>query len=250
MSLVIKFEPGLRPVVKHQEHDQSTHGSWANGEGSSGLSRREIYELQYNMTDPQKSAVYKAEEKHQPQTQKELPKPFPPNNRNEYATREEYDAAYKKYSKEFDEWARESSRNIQSETGKKTLDGSRAGTQKYIDSITKSDWFIKEFGDDRIVEVPKVALRDNRVAGQYTFGFKNGQPYSAMVINKGFSLNEPTILHEIAHYATTISARERFSPHGKEFAKNHVYLASKVISPEYASGLEKAYREEGIDLGN
>lgn len=237
-------------VEKHEQHDQKTHGSWANGEGASGLTRREIYELQYNMTDPQKSAIYKAEEKHQPQTQKELPKPFPPNNRNEYSTREEYDAAYKKYSREFDEWARESSRNIQSETGKKTLDGTRAGTQKYIDSITKSDWFIKEFGDDRVVEVPKVALRDNRVAGQYTFGFKNGQPYSAMVINKGFSLNEPTILHEIAHYATTISARERFSPHGREFAKNHVYLASKVISPEYASGLEKAYREEGIELGN
>lgn len=30
MSLVIKFEAGLRPVIKHQEHDQSSHGSWAN----------------------------------------------------------------------------------------------------------------------------------------------------------------------------------------------------------------------------
>ena len=27
---VIRFEPGLIPVLKHQEHDQSTHGSWAN----------------------------------------------------------------------------------------------------------------------------------------------------------------------------------------------------------------------------
>jgi hypothetical protein len=33
MTLVIKFEAGLKPVFKHQEHDQSTHGSWANGEG-------------------------------------------------------------------------------------------------------------------------------------------------------------------------------------------------------------------------
>lgn len=27
---VIKFAPGLIPVFKHQEHDQSTHGSWAD----------------------------------------------------------------------------------------------------------------------------------------------------------------------------------------------------------------------------
>jgi GNAT superfamily N-acetyltransferase len=27
---VIKFAPGLKPVLKHQEHDQSTHGNWAD----------------------------------------------------------------------------------------------------------------------------------------------------------------------------------------------------------------------------
>jgi hypothetical protein len=37
MSLVIKFEPGLRPVFKHQEHDQSSHGSWATGSSESSL---------------------------------------------------------------------------------------------------------------------------------------------------------------------------------------------------------------------
>jgi hypothetical protein len=26
---VIRFAPGLRPVIKHQEHDQKTHGNWA-----------------------------------------------------------------------------------------------------------------------------------------------------------------------------------------------------------------------------
>jgi hypothetical protein len=33
MSLVIKFDAGLRPVIKHQQgtHDQRTHGSWAGG---------------------------------------------------------------------------------------------------------------------------------------------------------------------------------------------------------------------------
>lgn len=31
---VIKFAPGLIPVLKHQEHDQSSHGSWADGSSS------------------------------------------------------------------------------------------------------------------------------------------------------------------------------------------------------------------------
>jgi len=31
MTLVIRFEAGLRPILKHQEHDQSSHGNWATG---------------------------------------------------------------------------------------------------------------------------------------------------------------------------------------------------------------------------
>jgi putative metallohydrolase (TIGR04338 family) len=249
---VIRFAPGLRPVIKHQEHDQSSHGNWATGtpQGGNNLSHREIYNLMAGQPDPKKSAVYKAEEKHSPVVQQKLEKPFPPNGRGEYATREEYDAAYKKYSKAFDEWSRETSRNIQSDSAKATLDGTRAGVQKYIDTVTKADWFVEAFGRGGSVGTPKVALRDSQTAGTYTIGTKNGQPYSAMVINKGFSLNEPTILHEITHYATAISATKGYQPHGTEFAKNHVYIASKVIGAEYASGLEKAYREEGIDLGN
>jgi hypothetical protein len=30
-QVIIKFEAGLRPVLKHQEHDQSSHGNWAKG---------------------------------------------------------------------------------------------------------------------------------------------------------------------------------------------------------------------------
>jgi hypothetical protein len=37
MSLVIKFEAGLRPVIKHQEHDQASHGSWATGTADPSL---------------------------------------------------------------------------------------------------------------------------------------------------------------------------------------------------------------------
>ena len=35
---VIKFAPGLKPVLKHAQHDQQTHGSWANG----GSTAREL----------------------------------------------------------------------------------------------------------------------------------------------------------------------------------------------------------------
>lgn len=34
---VIKFAPGLIPVFKHEEHDQKTHGSWADGSSESDL---------------------------------------------------------------------------------------------------------------------------------------------------------------------------------------------------------------------
>lgn len=34
---VIKFQPGLIPVLKHGEHDQSSHGNWAEGSSESGL---------------------------------------------------------------------------------------------------------------------------------------------------------------------------------------------------------------------
>jgi hypothetical protein len=50
MTLVIRFEAGLRPILKHQEHDQSSHGSWAKGSqgATSNLSDDEIRDVIYN----------------------------------------------------------------------------------------------------------------------------------------------------------------------------------------------------------
>jgi hypothetical protein len=32
MTVVIRFQPGLKPIIeKHQQHDQSSHGNWATG---------------------------------------------------------------------------------------------------------------------------------------------------------------------------------------------------------------------------
>ena len=40
---VIRFQAGLKPVFKHEQHDQSSHGSWANGQTSKGIDENEIF---------------------------------------------------------------------------------------------------------------------------------------------------------------------------------------------------------------
>jgi putative metallohydrolase (TIGR04338 family) len=243
----------LKPKVsKHQEgqHDQSSHGNWATGtpQGGNGLAHREIYQLQAGTVDSLMRKIYDAEERFQPNVQRDIPKPFPPS-RTEFQSSAEYDKAYKAYSKAFDDWSRESTRNIKSTTGVRHLDGTKAGVQAYVDAVTSADWFTEAFGDGGVVGTPKVSLRAMGVAGQYAIGTKGGVGYSALAMDKGYSQAEPVILHELAHYATAISATSRYEGHGVEFAKNHIYMASKVISPDYADGLEKAYREAGVPLG-
>jgi putative metallohydrolase (TIGR04338 family) len=240
----------LEDMQKHQEHDQSSHGNWATGtpQGGNGLAHREIYELQSGTSDSLVRKIYDAEERFQPNVQRDIPKPFPPS-RTEFQTSAEYDKAYKAYSKAFDEWSRESTRNIKSTTGVRHLDGTKAGVQDYVNAVTSADWFIEAFGDGGVVGTPKVSLRAMGAAGQYSIGTKGGVGYSALAMDKGYSQAEPVILHELAHYATAISATSRYEGHGVEFAKNYIYMASKVISPEYAAGLEKAYREAGVPLG-
>jgi hypothetical protein len=39
MTLVIRFEAGLRPILKHGEHDQKTHGNWATGGGDTAINK-------------------------------------------------------------------------------------------------------------------------------------------------------------------------------------------------------------------
>lgn len=237
-------------VAKHGEHDQSSHGNWADGvQGGNGLTHRDVYRLQSGMQDTLMRKVYDAEEKYQPNVQRELPKPFPPNNRAEYATSEEYDKAYKAYSKAFDEWSRESTKNIKSTTGEKHLDGTKSGVQRYVDDVTSSDWFVERFGRGGVIGTPKVSLAALSVAGKYEIGTKNGVGYSRLSMDKGYSQAEPVILHELAHYATAISANKPYAGHGVEFARNYVYMAGKVMGPEYAAGLESSYREAGVPIG-
>ena len=240
-----------------EEQPRDAHGRFGSGSGESkggnGLNHREIYNLQEGRSDKLVKAVYAAEEKYQPAIQRELPVPQPPSieaYRKGEMTRAEYDKAYKEYSKKFNEWSKETSRDIRSPLGEKNLNGTPKGSQAYVNQVTSQPWFIEKFGNGGVVGTPKVSFTSaQNIGGKYVLGFKGGQPYSGLFINRSYSVNEPTFVHELAHYATAISQTTPFDGHGVEFASNHVYIASQVMGAEYGAGLEKAYREAGVNLG-
>jgi hypothetical protein len=251
MSLVIKFEPGLRPVVKHQEHDQSSHGNWATGQkGGSGLSHREMFELKRNRQDPLVRKIYEAEEKNHNQIQdKNSEQPSAPA-RSEFSEFADYDKAYKQYSKDFLNWSKKVTTSLVSPMGKKHLDGTPTGVNGYVRDVLRQDWFVEAFGKGGTAGNPQVKVSSTGEAGAYQIGFKGSQPLSILRINRGYSKAEPTIVHEIAHYATTISATSPHDGHGVEFARNHIFVAGKIMGSSFAEGLEKSYREAGIPLGD
>ena len=247
-------QPDLSKYSPDQERDD--HGRFGSGGGTTGgngLNHREIYNLQVNRSDPQQKAVYKAEQAHHPEITQDLPKPQPPSvemYRKGEMTRAEYDKAYKEYSKNFNEWSKESSRDIRSPLGEKNLNGTPKGSQAYVNEVTSQPWFIEKFGNGGVVGTPKVSFtKAQNIGGKYVLGFKNGEPYSGLFINRGYSLNEPTFVHELAHYATGISQTTPFDGHGVEFASNHVYIANQIMGSEYGAGLAQAYREAGVNLG-
>jgi hypothetical protein len=248
---VIKFAPGLIPVFKHAMHDQKTHGSWASGnKGGSGFTHRMMFELKRNRTDPMARQVYEAEEKNHSQIQNDTPSPTAPN-RADFEEYDDYNNAYKKYSKDFLNWSRESTASLISPMAQKHLDGTPRGVTAYVRDVLRQDWFLEAFGDGGEAK-PTIAMSPTRdgAAGAYEIGYKNGTPYSRIKINTGYSKNEPTIIHEIAHYATTISATTNHDGHGRSFARNHIFIAGKVMGQDFADGLEKAYREAGVDIGD
>ena len=116
--------------------------------------------------------------------------------------------------------------------------------------MLRQDWFVEQFGNGGSAGNPTVKVSSTGEAGAYQIGFKGSERISEIRINRGYSKAEPTIVHEIAHYATTISATSPHDGHGVEFARNHIFIASKVLGSSFADGLEKSYREAGIPLGD
>lgn len=242
---------GWSGVVKHQEHDQSSHGNWATGQkGGSGLSHREMYELK-KQPDPIVRKVYDAEEKNHNQIQdKNAEQPSAPN-RADFDEYSDYNDAYKKYSKDFLNWSRKVTTSVISPMGEKHLDGTPTGVNGYVRDVLRQDWFVEAFGKGGVAgNNLEVKVSSTGEAGAYQIGFKNDLPISILRVNRGYSKAEPTIIHEIAHYATTISATSPHAAHGVEFARNHIFIAGKVMGDSFAKGLEKSYREAGVPLGD
>ena len=222
----------------------------AGKKGGNDLSPRQVYFLQIGNRDGDVRKVYNAEEVYQPQMQGTMTSLVAPK-RMDFPDEDSYVVAYKKYSKDFDEMYRENTKNIQSSIAEKNLNGSAKGVQNYVRDIISSDWFVEAFGDGGQIGRPPVSLfSGKRVAGKYTFSFgKNSEFKTSLKINKLLLKNEPIILHEIAHFATTISATNKFSAHGAEFRMNHIFITNKVLGREAAESLKEAYRKENLNVG-
>ena len=238
---LIKYDPDQ----PRDERGRFGSGTGDGGNAGNGLTHKEILDLKRDQPDTLVRQVYKAEKEYRPQVQRSLEKPQRPP-RDSFETKEEYDKAYKEYAKEHKEWARESTRDIISETGEQHLNGTRAGTQNYVNEITGSDWFVERFGDGGKIGTPQIKLSNASYAGQYTIGTKGGEGFSSLSIDRGVSLNEPNVVHELAHYATAISVTEPHAGHGVEFAENYLFMTSQIFGTDYASGLEDAFVKEGV----
>ena len=235
---------------RHGSHDQLSHGrpGRSNPGGGNGLTTKQLLEGG-SAPDLTVKKVYAAEEKVNPSYQRDGEKPFMKGREN-FETTEDYKNAYKEYDKKFTEYYVERTKNIKSKLGEKHLDGSKKGIQNYVNETTKEEWFIEAFGNDNLIETPKVSVVESqKFAGRYSIGIKNGKPISNLAVNKYYSKTEPVVIHEIAHYATFISAKPGIAGHGSEFIQNHLFIASKIVGEGYASELEAAYKAEGVKVG-
>ena len=252
MTVVIRFQPGLKPIIeKHAMHDQSSHGNWAGsqegGKAGNNLGIREVIKLHNNL-DPLQNKVYAAEkEVTNKKTIDKTNRPVVPKL-DDYESTDEYKKAYKAYSKKFTEWAVEQQKDILSKTGKKNLDGSPSGVKKYVNEIIKESWFVERFGDGSSLPPVQIKTADTRASGRHILkvNTETGKGENIISIDRQFTKNEPTILHEISHLATAQSQTQKFSGHGVEFANNHIYVVSQAVSPERGSRLRDAYIAKGV----
>jgi hypothetical protein len=243
-----------RPVQKHLagQHDQSSHGSWAGttslGAGSN-LTYNEMADLKRSQSDTQVSKVYDAEYQTESLLVPDVPKPldiYESPIREEFGSREDYLKAYKKYSDDWDKWTNENNTYIESDLATKHLDGTIKGARGYINEVILSDWFKEEYGVDgqipRFRPEVKHLPASSRLGGRFIM---KGGGKTFIEINKSTNRNEATILHEIAHYATTISQTNRHQGHGKEFATEYLKII-RNFAPKFAIALEDNFKKNGV----
>jgi hypothetical protein len=241
-----------RSIQKHAMHDQKTHGNWATG--GSGLNIEEAMALQ-KRSDPLKTKVYAAENSLLPKKEKTKAPDYP--KLDDFPSREDFDKAYKAYNKKWLAWVVDEQANIVSKTGAELLDGTPAGVKKYVEKIIKEDWFIEAFGDGSSLPKLEVKVGNASAAGRHIMSFQKDRSTGRIVktrhelaLDRQFTKDETAILHEISHYATAISQREKYDAHGVEFARNHVFIAGKVAGSAGAEALDNAYQENGVRDGD
>lgn len=246
----------LGTITKHLagRHDQSTHGGWADPSirrmnAGNGLSARQIFDNTKNAADSQQRKLYDAENKCSPEIVRVLPKPVFPT-REQFPDYANYSAAWDKTKKEYDEWAQESKRYLVSELANKHLDGTNKGVQNYFEEVTNSDWFKEEFGEEKPFGKIKFSLTDANYAGQYSYGFKGASPVATFKINRGNARNETTIVHEIAHMATTLKETGSHEAHGAEFARDYIFITRQVMGDQEADRLQSEFEKGGVKIAD
>jgi len=247
-ALLIPVESGF---FKHYqgEHDQKTHGAWATGGSGYAISSAQDILLS---SDTLRKKVYAAEYAlHRPMNEKLAPisdRPVAPVRGKE--DWDEYSAAYDIYEKKFDSWVIKRNSLIISDVGRKHLDGTKKGIQNYVNEVVTSDSFVNDFGDGGQFGIPPVKITNNKqnVSGVYRIGYRNGKYFTDLGIDKRYASDETTILHEIAHYATSISQRSHFEAHGTQYVLNHLSLVEDVMGVEMADQLKSEYEDQGISL--
>ena len=256
-----------RPDQERDDHGRFGSGSGENStssggkypapaSGGNGLSRAETLSLNLR-SDPLVNKVYAAENatRQGEMVRGTLEKPTAPvypKEAIEKARAEgnpgeamrlsfEYGKDYKEYSKAFDKYMVDFRVvNLQSDLAKETLDGSKAGTQAYINNVIKA-----AYGDGGVFANPDIATKTVKsYAGQYSSGLNKNE----ISINKSYTQNEPTIIHEIAHYAQTISATSQFEGHGVGFAEINLHITENILGTEAADKLASSYIEKGVPV--
>ena len=241
-------------LTKHLagQHDQSSHGSWANNDAhyaGNGFSIRETMALQRGRSDPLVQKIYSAEKKYQPVLDGSATKPVAPTI-SDFASYDGYDSAWKQFRKDHAKWGRSLTKNLQTDLGKQYLDGSRKGIENYVRAVVNTEWFKNEFGDGKPLGFPEIKMSSAQsYAGKWEIGIsQTGKTRNRISIDSYYNQAEPTIIHEIAHYATGISATQGYDGHGVEFARNHLFIIEHLVGKEQASQLKALYIQEGVPL--
>jgi antirestriction protein ArdC len=236
-------EPNIGEQGKTGEEISS--GKSSVKKGGNGLNHTEIIRLASGVRDSQIKKLYNAEMENGNLNSPDIPIPVAPKIES-YPEYEDYVKAFRQYEYQFAQYKKRAPVILLSDVAKKHLDGTTQGLQNYINEIVESDWFLEKFGDGGVVGIPEATVRPNGPQGQHSLGTNFAFGYNRIFINTRHAKDESTILHEIAHYATAISATSKYAGHGKEFARNHLDISKNVIGSEYEDALKKQYRKTGV----